>query len=816
MCLLIILYLNVNFAIIKIGGYMNKKGFTLTEIIGVVIILALIALIAFPSILNLIKGTENKLDSATQLLINTAAKQYMSKYEDNFATISNSTYCIFVDDLVKENFLTPAIVEDKLYLDNKKVKIVINGNNEFSYEVSDECVTSVAQKPVIIVQNRNGIINKNGWINTNFYVDVTALNADGYEYCISDVICEPDTYHSGNGSVLISNQGDNYVCAKATNDIGTSATVCSELYKLDTIAPTVGNINIAGELGENNWYISDVFITVNDDDDSKTEVNIDSITENTSGVDVLVTTYDQAGNSASEIVTLKVDKSSPTIVAKQEIININAYDNNLISNYFDIKYSISGGSVTCDYENTNQLLSLKNTVNCTVKGGNGKQDSASIQINLKGNLIATLKQQYSSSNTVGLLKDSSNTNIYYYKGAESNVSNYLWYGGNLWRILEFDDSNKTLTLITADLITNIYPASSVWTTKAKYESSYANDWLNNVFYNSLKDDIKNNIIPNQFNIGSKTNVSGITTTQNVGLLDYGQYIRTTTDGKDAGATFLKIDQQYALGNYNGSYLVESDRAWGLLDSSTYGIKNYTPTEMEAGIRPVIKINDIVIDTSANGTYASPYRTSDIANNTSSIQVGEYISVPYSGTDGACGSDNICTFRVVSKDADSLKVIYEGSIGEYNYEDDKEGNDTAYALSFFDKVYISRKVAAFVTNITDTYKYTSPKTFNIGYYGAEDKIYDYRNVTSKTGSGYYGLPTVGELYTAGYKEISYWLINQANSYDYVYLQPSIGMGQITSSNNVHKYLYDTRPVMFIKKNLNITSGDGTIQNPYGLD
>ena len=36
-----------------------KKGFTLTEVMAVVIILGVISLLAFPQILKLIKGSEN-------------------------------------------------------------------------------------------------------------------------------------------------------------------------------------------------------------------------------------------------------------------------------------------------------------------------------------------------------------------------------------------------------------------------------------------------------------------------------------------------------------------------------------------------------------------------------------------------------------------------------------------------------------------------------------------------------------------------------------------------------------------------------------
>ena len=78
-------------------------------------------------------------------------------------------------------------------------------------------------------------------------------------------------------------------------------------------------------------------------------------------------------------------------------------------------------------------------------------------------LIDTLMKQYSEGNTVGLVRDSSNPNIYYYKGNNDEVANnYLWYGGHHWRIVEIDKENKTLLLISAQPLTAIYPEYNSW------------------------------------------------------------------------------------------------------------------------------------------------------------------------------------------------------------------------------------------------------------------------------------------------------------------------------------------------------------------
>ena len=46
-----------------------KKGFTLIELLGVIIILSLVSLIVYPSVINTIKNSQNKVDNKTKELI---------------------------------------------------------------------------------------------------------------------------------------------------------------------------------------------------------------------------------------------------------------------------------------------------------------------------------------------------------------------------------------------------------------------------------------------------------------------------------------------------------------------------------------------------------------------------------------------------------------------------------------------------------------------------------------------------------------------------------------------------------------------------
>ena len=114
-----------------------KKGFTIAEMVGTVIILCVIAFVAFPPILNLVKGTEQDLDNKTKELVITAATQYITKYNNDYPKTIDSIYYINVEDLVKEQLLSNNLIEDSSLELNSCVKVsVIDDKYEYFVEVT--------------------------------------------------------------------------------------------------------------------------------------------------------------------------------------------------------------------------------------------------------------------------------------------------------------------------------------------------------------------------------------------------------------------------------------------------------------------------------------------------------------------------------------------------------------------------------------------------------------------------------------------------------------------------------------------------------
>ncbi len=447
------------------------------------------------------------------------------------------------------------------------------------------------------------------------------------------------------------------------------------------------------------------------------------------------------------------------------------------------------------------------TCDGTNNGGNNNEDDDIVQKPVEGNLISTLLEKYIEGSTTGLVKDATNENIYYYTGNNTQVANnFLWYGGHQWRILEFDTSAKTLTLITQQPLTSIQAASAVWETEEAYELSHVNTWLNEYFWNSLDSSIKNNILNNSFNIGIYDNISEITTIKKVGLLDAEQYKRAGDE-----SSFLDIDDYFWLGNrYDSSHLQLVNNS-GSFSNDNSSVIN--------GIRPVIKIYDLTI-CGGEGTLTSSYYTENKTTNTSDIQVGEYINIPTNSN--YCGNDNMCTFRVVSKNGERIKIVLNGLLsGQASLNDDSFAEVTPNLKIF------TNYLNGFIKSIDNENITTG--TYGVGKYEYQDSYIDTVSITM---TSKIGLPTIGEMFSGNDIDLGttntkvfvdintienptksdyYWTMNKLDS---VFFRNVNLHGNINYTRSTE--LMGVRPVIYLKSGLTFTSGEGTAQSPYVLE
>lgn len=301
-----------------------KKGFTLIEILGVMVLLGILALITIPIVNTLVKNSK---ESALNETVQTLEKAAYNYSVNNALEYSSQTRILQIYELkekgyIKNEKIINPVTEEELegcifyrWDDNYK---------QYEFDYDEECVLKDLS---VTITNVDGKFNDLGWANKEFYVEIKT-NGTSYNYCVSNKKCSPNAkVETSEGSALISTESENiYVCAYAMDGKITSEIVCSDLYKLDKTNPTAGTVEFVGEQGENGWYISDVEVVLKDGLDTlsghkSTTVNKSQITESTTNEKIVVTTTDNADNMATREYTVKMDKTDPTVSISKSVVN---------------------------------------------------------------------------------------------------------------------------------------------------------------------------------------------------------------------------------------------------------------------------------------------------------------------------------------------------------------------------------------------------------------------------------------------------------------------------------------------------------------
>ena len=139
---------------------MKKDGFTLVELLAVVIILTILYLFVMPKVTDLIKDGNKTDEYIIQNKIITAAKEYTSNYDtrflNDFINVGYSKY-ISKEDLINNKLLDENEVESIGFF---KVKVTLKEDNKLeytiSYDDSEKVILSVNLDGGSIISNPSG------------------------------------------------------------------------------------------------------------------------------------------------------------------------------------------------------------------------------------------------------------------------------------------------------------------------------------------------------------------------------------------------------------------------------------------------------------------------------------------------------------------------------------------------------------------------------------------------------------------------------------------------------------------------------------
>ena len=120
---------------------MKKNGFTLMELMGVIVILSLLIVLCLPSIVNFIKSSNDETDKITLDLIYNATENYIKEYKNDYPKIKENVYCIPLIDLVDDGKLKSPIKfsDSEEDITNKKI-VEVTYDGKFKYELKSECI----------------------------------------------------------------------------------------------------------------------------------------------------------------------------------------------------------------------------------------------------------------------------------------------------------------------------------------------------------------------------------------------------------------------------------------------------------------------------------------------------------------------------------------------------------------------------------------------------------------------------------------------------------------------------------------------------
>lgn len=481
----------------------ENKGFTLVEMLGVLIILIVVFMIMFPSLTKIIKDTNDKIDNATITVIEDATTDFLLEKNDIYPKNDDYTYCITIEQLIDNGNLTNKeisslddtdkfvkttfengksvyVLTDTCTVSKPNIEFALIGNNNMSFEVGVggqyvEPGANAKNKAGEVVSYVTEIINKNKV--TVAYVDTTKIGIytikysatiDGKDYAIERIVKVIDTTAP---TITVSPATETISITNSTYNVLSGVTAADNSGETPKI---IVSSNLS--LGQSGTYT--ITYTVEDSSGNKQttkrKVNISNSTlvnvslngdnvVNVSGnyLELGATAIDKQGNDLSADLIR-------TIINNGKIVDEVKVD---VKTAYYITYSILKDGVTYSETRTVNILDIvPPTVVFSINGSStyAKSRSTTVTVNDESGIDeSSLKYQWTTSSVAPT--EGSFTSTFINGGTIQSPTNVTG-GYYLWILAKDSSGNKLITKSNVFNLDNTPPVIVLTSTGGYYIS----------------------------------------------------------------------------------------------------------------------------------------------------------------------------------------------------------------------------------------------------------------------------------------------------------------------------------------------------------
>lgn len=423
----------------------DKNGFTLTEILGVLVILGLLLLLIVPSILNKVRVNEKEIKKTQENMVENSTNIYMDQDKDTYPNTEGNVYCIAIQTLidngkVNEN-LKDATSKD-LDFKKKSVEVTIGKNGNRSFKVVNAC-NEIKYKNITF---EVGPKDNSQWTQYK-YVKITYPNM-GEIYA--------NEYSIDNGRTWKAVVGD----TKITENFNANGKVMARMRgrtiikgeypvkRIDRTAPIITGVSGAPA----SWTNNNITLTVNGAKDTESGLNVSAysfdggLTWQTSNSktysanlnNIIIKVRDALGNTYTHpsINITKIDKTKPSCNWSGESTTWTKQQRTIIVKGTDGQSGINTGfqAKTWTYSTTTKTASLA----YTIKDNAGNEQVCSKTANI---YVDTIKPSCSwSGESTSWTKNSRTITV---TGTDSNSGMNGNYRSKSW---PYNSTKKTQSL----------------------------------------------------------------------------------------------------------------------------------------------------------------------------------------------------------------------------------------------------------------------------------------------------------------------------------------------------------------------------------